>query len=646
MLRLVQRMKLFFAIIISLGSASFLIGSFSTALAFGSFFLGVFIPLFAVLSQVFYKQNFDKEFSFILGAVGSFIIIVPIYYIRQFLPISHTFFDILLTLSFYVFLLKERRVNVFIKSLFLKDIFNEMSLSVFIFTTFFACCFLGFAIPIHDGLRYDGLFFVDFGNTLSIANTILTSKGMPEAPVIGTGPLGYHWLYFVVPVWASHFSFFQGKMANSLILTNLLISVLLFRILIRVCRPYVKIEFLSPAFAAATVVFCGSTFYVYQMIFGANGLNFPSSNRNSLVLQLPQSYSAFGNNTLAISMCILIIMLMNDWALKRSKYALVYAGVLTSLLPGYSITLTFSAALMMVIELLRGRITYPVRVLSVFASIGISGLAIFYSIGLFGYGSGGSGLAFCPDNGVFLIRIILGFFPVTISIIYVVMSKKIQMMGAYFSMMLACILIPSFFMTKGTSTSHVDFSMKTASLYLAVSAPMIACSMTWLMTGTKKWLRIICNGIFILGMINSLSYMLKFPLLRMVNSDKVNNVIPWNYYHALEFIQHLDSQLILLDEFSLNYRVCNPAMLVAGKRVLIGSGYERVAFPSSQTSTSNLEIVQAWMKNQHSDDHLSGKIARVSNILISGANPLNSNHWLLLSSFGDVYVYQSKVFER
>jgi hypothetical protein len=108
----------------------------------------------------------------------------------------------------------------------------------------------------------------------------------------------------------------------------------------------------------------------------------------------------------------------------------------------------------------------------------------------------------------------------------------------------------------------------------------------------------------------------------------------------LELVAREPSRLILIDQLSVPNPVADPAVMLGGKRVLVATGYEEVAFPPSAVARENKALWLRWQSSGFGDERLGLRLARNADLLITTI-PIRSASWRLVAMFGDVAVYRS-----
>ena len=632
---------------------AFLSGSVATFLAVTLFLVGVALPCWLLLGGALRRHLADEQLVRILAAAATLVVITPLYMLRKAVPLPPPLADGLIAAAAWLVAARTRAVRGLGASLrSLMDSPARVYLAV-VLPAAFCLSWLGYGVRRADSIDYFGLFYVDFGNLLSIVNVIRASPLLPTSPVAHSGALGYHWLYFAFPAWSSDFLGLPAQSANALIVADLFTASLLYAALVRTCEraleatgTVVDKTWLAPTLAAVAL-FGLSTLYVYQVVVQVLHRSwFTLGTRNDLLLQLPHSVIFFGHNTLALVLCLLVFDLLRSWSSSGHRRYLNLAAALTSVLPGYGILLVFPVGLAIGAWSLSGQGRRPVLTLLTFGGFAVVALAIFRAIGLLSYGSGGGGIVVSFDHGQFVQNVALGFFPVTFALAICLWKVRdrvvVARLSPYLFLLAACLVVPTMLMTRGSPTARVDFSMKDASLYLVAATPVFAVAAAWLLAGRRRHrvLGVIGAAIVLAGLGNAAAYVFQHALHRVLGRGGTLQSIPLDHHRALELVAREPARLILLDELSVPSSVADPAVMVGGKRTLVASQYQESVFSTSAVARENKAVWLAWKGGGYADERLAARLADEADLLIS-ASAIHSAAWSLVDTFGDVRVYRS-----
>jgi hypothetical protein len=207
---------------------------------------------------------------------------------------------------------------------------------------------------------------------------------------------------------------------------------------------------------------------------------------------------------------------------------------------------------------------------------------------------------------------------------------------------LACVTVPTLSMTKGSPTSNVDFSIKTASLYLVAVTPFFAIAAAWLSSKLREHRALGMAGIALVGvgLLNAGAYVLQHAFSRALHRGGVSHEIPLDHYQALELVAREPAAAIVIDQFSIPNAVTDPAVMLGGKRVLVGSKYDQVAFPPSAAAKENSALWLGWQSSGFSDEALGRQLAEKADLLIADPE-IRSPSWHAVGTFGKAAVYRS-----
>ncbi len=191
----------------------------------------------------------------------------------------------------------------------------------------------------------------------------------------------------------------------------LTISAAADHVLLAIDRPIAA----STVVMAAGVVTLGSlVMYPYQALVGiavrlTHIQSLAIAVRNGLLLSIPNSLTVFGNNTMALAMALLVLVMLLEWNRRLEKSHLVLGAIFLAMIIGYSITLIFPMALTLGIWLLLARIHRPLLAAIFFGVIGAA-IAGTMAFGLHLFGPG-KDLAVAFDNGAYLRHVLFAFSP-------------------------------------------------------------------------------------------------------------------------------------------------------------------------------------------------------------------------------------------
>jgi hypothetical protein len=632
----------------------FLAGDVWSILAMGLFLAGLVLPCWLLLAAGFVRLLKGEGGARLLGASATLILLAPLYLLRKIVPLPSPVTDLLLASLAWVLAWRMRAIRRLLPSVRSLLTGSERVWVGVVLPAVFCLTWLGYGVKSGPSVKYLGLYLIDFGNLLSVQNLVRIGDPLPMSAVVHMGPLAYHWLYFAFPAWSSEFLGISGRGGSALVMANLITGSLFYLALARACARVLRT---AAAFAADSArlaphlagvgLFSLSTLYAYQTAVGQLHQSWLTlGTRNHLLLQLPHSLTCFGNNTLALTMTLLVIDLLGCWSSSGKRGCLGVAAVLASLLPGYSVTLVFPLGLAIVAWSLSGRARRPVFALSVFGAFAAVAFVLFRSIGLFSSGGGGGRLMLSFDGGQFVQNLALGFLPATVALGICLWSGRNRGLSPglfpFLCLALACLFIPTVSMTRGAVTSRVDFSMKTASLYLVAVVPFFASASAWLISRPRRHWGVTVAGIALIGagLVNSGAYVVQHAFHRVLGRYGDAPSISVDHYRALELVAHYPSRLVLVDELSMPYPMVDPAVMLGGKRVLVPSAFEEMVSPPSVAGSQSKALWRAWQSSRFGDETLSLRFAEKADILIA-ASLVRSPSWRPVATFGEVTVYCS-----
>ena len=625
-----------------------LAGSPRSALWFVAFILAIPLPAWWLLRDLSRRAGIATDLAAIVAAIVVIFLMAPVYILRKQIGSWQGPFDLTLTALLWSLVFVRhgwRDVLPAIREMVPPPARLWVLLA---FPLLAVLTWSGFAVRQDGVIKFFGVHFVDSGNLAAITNLVRVSPGLPLWSFGDARPLSYHWLFFVFPAWASEFGFSRIETWRSLALANLAAAGILYlsvalaahRVLsaTRVPRQWV-------AHTAGIAMLCGSTLYAYQSFGTKLGITWlGTGTRNHLLLQMPLSLAVFGNNTVALAIALVVVELLASWnETGEWPYLLVAAG-LVPLIAGYSVTLLFAVALAIGVGAILGHWARPALLLGVFVLMGALGIGALSAANLFSH-SQASGIRTVFDGGQFARNILFGFLPSTGALIFALWRTRAWGRDPLVLLSLSAILVPTFLVTTGTSTAAVDMSMKNASLFLAGSAPLLAATMVWAVEGRRESRAVLAvvGTVLLAGALNSGAFALRNPLSRLGLLKGAHHGMGVDHYDALRFIsQSTPPDSILIDGISVDFDVANPALMIGGRRVLVGAAHERTERMMTPTDRRHLASWESWRRGGFLDDRPGGELARNSDILLVDGEVV-SQYWERVRSFGSVRVYRSNV---
>jgi hypothetical protein len=617
-----------------------------------TFVVGLLLPAAALLSETGLLRNLSASIRTVTSLSLAILLITPAFYIRRALPFPGWMVDLIFVIALcsaaiyrgaYIRLLHDIRT----------PLFRAASLFLFVvLPALFVLTWMGFGVHEAGQVFYYGLFPIDFGNLTNIVAVINASPGLPHWPVAGTGILHYHWLFFVFPAWLSSLGGGHTSDAIALVLCNYIAACILFlaisaaadHVLLAIDRPMAA----SAVVMAAGVVALGSlVMYPYQMLVGIavrlTHIQFLAiAVRNGLLLSIPNSLTVFGNNTMALAMALLVLVLLLEWNRRGEKGHLVLGAIFLAMIIGYSITLIFPMALTLGVWLLLARIRRPLLAAIVFGVIGAA-LAGTMAFGLHMFGSG-KPLAVAFDNGAYLRHVLFAFSPLWA---LALLSRQIWgRLSLFCTLIVACVLVPSFLYISNTLTGQIDFSMKIAALIAVAACPLACVGLARSMKNWRSPAAALTLALIVLGLLCTAAYAGQFAFLRLRHNHDRTMALPADYVAALEFIRdNTPSQAIVIDPQSMPYALTIPTVFVGERRVYLPTEYgEQVlgGFTVSPEVARRKRDFEQWSKDGFVDGNLSAQFASQADYcLLAGLGP-RGRDWTLIRTFGGYSVWESK----
>jgi hypothetical protein len=616
------------------------------------FVVGLLFPAAALLAETGALRNLSSNVRVATSLSLAVLLITPAFYIRRALPFPGWLADLI-----FVIALCSAAKYRGAYTRFLHDIRTPLFRAAwpFLFVVLpalFVLTWMGFGVHEDGQVFYYGLFPIDFGNLTSIVAVINASPGLPHWPVAGTGILHYHWLFFVFPAWLSSLGDGHTPEAIALVLCNYVAASILFltisvaadHVLLAIDRPIAA----STVVMAAGVVTLGSlVMYPYQALVGVavrltHIQSLAIAVRNGLLLSIPNSLAVFGNNTMALAMALLVLVMLLEWNRRLEKGSLVLGAIFLAMIIGYSITLIFPMALTLGIWLLLARVRRPLLAAIFFGVIGAA-IAGTMALGLHMFGPG-KDLAVAFDDGAYLRHVLFAFSPLWA---LALLSRPIWgKLSLFCALIVACVIVPSFLYIPNTVTGQIDFSMKIAAL-IAVAASPLACA--GLARSRKNWrspAAAVTMALIVLGLVCTVAYAGQFAFLRLRHNHERTMALPADYVAALEFIRdNTPSQAIVIDPQSIPYALTIPTVFIGQRRVYLPTEYgEQVlgGLTVSPEVARRKRDFEQWSKDGFVDGTLSALFASHADYcLLAGPGPA-AGDWTLIRTFGGYSLWESK----
>jgi len=521
-----------------------------------------------------------------------------------------------------------------------------------------ALVWVGFEVHHGGALRYYGLFTIDFSNLAGMVALIKDSPGAPAFVTAGSGPLHYHWWFFTVAAWLSEFAGAHGRAASALALTTLVAAGVLAAALSAFVADHLRrhaselserVRHRVATLTAAIVIVAPLSVYAYQFV--VNHVNrpwFTVGNRNSLLLSIVNSMSTFGNNTLALTLVLLISEWLRDTGERpswKATFATTFAGLA---LCGLSVTLTVPLTLAGAAWAVMGRVRQPWRFAVSGAAIGAWGLPLLRATSILGDSSQHMLLSF--DRGQFLQNAALGMAPIWV----LALASLVRTRRVSFSWLLviAALAVPSFVDFAGHGAVSSTMSMKMASLLVVASAPLVADGLLVLLrvgvstappAWTRAW-RAVAVVAVLAGAFNTLAYAAQFAYYRLSGGGRVSE-LPAEYAAALDYVRlHTPRAAVVVDPNGDLLPSTIGTLLIGERQVWLPTNYSVTLF---RTDSDNPEIMSrpavwsAWAKSAFRDEALAGTIATRADVLVAPAG-IESASWDPRYVVGAYGVYASR----
>jgi hypothetical protein len=583
------------------------------------------------------------------------IAMVPIFLARKALPAGQVVFDVALCAGLAAAALRARSLRPFLRDL--AELAPARPWVLVAIPLVFATSFIGFEARLGDQVRYWGLFPVDFANLASFVSLARVSPMLPLAETQGGGALSYHWLYFAIPAYLADFLGGDMRSVTALVLSNTLAASLLFAVLCAACDhllPRAR-ALRVPARHAALVVFASSVMYFYhEGVRRYVGLWYDLESRNHKFLLLTNSLPSFGNNSLALVMCLLALLLIDTWNHTRDRRLLWIAALCCSALIGYSATLAPPLALTLIALALLRRVREPWTAVAYTAAVGVLPLAALVGLGLL------SGSRFVPllefDGGRFVRNASITFLPLLLPALVSLRVAPLRGAAARWWIGAAsCAALPSFLAIGNSITGAEDLCMKTGSLFAVLLAP--PASAGWLELarhadrgGAHRWLAAAAAGALLVGLANSAAYVFQFPAYRIAAAyaPQVTFMKSWyhldlhrDYFEALRYLRRATPRgAIVLDPVSLDAPLINTTLMLGERRVFVPDELALLHEVPPELA-ARAERFRSWRAQRFEDPALAREFAASVDYLVGEPGAAPPPPWQLERAFGAYAVYRS-----
>jgi hypothetical protein len=612
--------------------------------------LTILLPAAATIAKSPVLRQVAPPLRVIVAGVLTVIAAVPWFFLRRLAPWPGAA-DAVLAVATTSLALRKGHCRDFLEDL--KSAIEELGsgLPWIVVPLLFATIWTGYDAPSGDKVCFHGLFSIDFCNLSTCVALLNASPGLPLAQIADTGPFHYHWLYFAFPACLSRSFGWVMPVGNALALCNLFVAWLLVLTVAHLVRISIPAPRHPWVITTVTAVILFAPFIMYTVQLAVTIVKQPWFSlgvRNRFFLSPANSMFAFGNNTFAIVAIVAVGMLLDAWN-RTGKIGLPLLGAaLLSLVPGYSVTLLFPAALALAMACLVGQIKRPVVCILVAVPIGLLALWLLFRLNILGSPGGESAikLNIAFDRAQFLKNVAMVMLPLWLLVAYGRISWK---RPTFFGLLLvACMVVPSLVYTSGPGTLMSDFSMKTATLLVVVSTPFVARGVARLLSQPLKrqWFAYPLGIVLLLGLVNTGVYAGQFSVSRAIGRSERTQQLSADYCRVLVHLrQHADPHAIIIDAAGFDYiqTLWTPAL--AERRVLLPSHWYDRVFAVSKTRSwlqARQADFQAWEATGYRDAELSRRFAMWADYLILPAPASVGEPWTPLVRFGKYALYRSQ----
>ncbi|MBF0406209.1 MAG: hypothetical protein HQM10_02560 [Candidatus Riflebacteria bacterium] len=616
----------------------YLAGNLTAFFSFICFFLFILTPLSILAISFFSKLEIPESLCDSLGIIGSFFLLIPIYFVRKFFSNSIILFDLALCVSCVL-----AAYRIFQKDSLLKYVNNFSKdfwgIILIIIPALIALSWAGFEAKSNGSVAYYGLHLIDTGTLSGVISSIHTADFQPLSVIDGLGELNYHWFYFAIPAYLSDFFGISLRHANSMILINLLMAQLLFLTIYKVSGVFLqknenteRIQILSTLlmFTSSESVY----FYVPLVI------NDPIKN-NNVFLTLYKSMNFFGNNTLALICIMHAIMMIPFWnRLSKPVYIFLIMALFSSTI-GLSITLSFCVYIGIVLYFFSGNLREPKKVLLIGAFTTLAFLFLFKLSGVFG-GGHSSQLAIQFDYGLYLKNFVLWFLPVVFISTYGYIKLKGD--SLFSANIIACLIVPSFFMIADIKIGRIDFCAKTATLLLCFITPFFSKAIEIIDRSRKSVFAIASVVLLFIGTADfgmEISYIV---VQRVFPSIVCYRSISEDYFAALEYIrENSNKKAIVVDPYWEELVDIHLSTVISQRRLFlpVQKDYDYKCFKKLPEEVHNRrKIWNDWKNAGFNNTEYSKYFASNADYIVVDSEKIDIN-WKKVFDKGKYKVYES-----
>ncbi len=631
------------------GTIMFLCGGILPLACFLVFMFGVIIPAGLLITRRLGFAEIGPAGRVAMSIVVGLICMAPLYYLRRAVPFPSPIVDAGIVLALAGAALATGDYKRWLADVGSKDVRATRVILLGALPIVFFATWLGFAERSHDSVLFYGLFPVDFGNLSAIATLIKTSPGLPLSGVDGTGPLSYHWFFFTGPGWLS--DFLAGELGNprALVLCNVVSAFALVLAIFETVKRVLpdRKDLWIVAASTSVVIFAPLTTHIFWAAIRVSHQPWLTmGNRNFLLLSVVNSMTVFGNNTLALSLVLFSILLLQTWNRSLRIAYVATCLVFLTLIFAFSATLMLSLIVAAALWAVAGYVRRPLLVLVVSALVGLAGLVILTKLHVLSGGGHARKLQFEFDLGQYIRNLLFCMAPLWLLSVYA--GRPSNRTGAYWLILIGASLPPTFFFVANSLTGTNDLSMKTASMIVVATAPMVGLGMKALVDDWphKKWPACIAMLLIFAGLVSTVGYVLQFPYYRVRHLQTAASMnLAADYYDALRFVSsHTNVHSIVLDPGSFDQTNVNTTLLFAERRVYLPSPFDlaiSVAVQADPAIKKRCEDWRVFAAGRMADTLLSRRFAEGADVAIIKDNPLPSTDWKLMRQIGRYSVYQS-----
>jgi hypothetical protein len=614
-------------------------GGIVAALVFLVFLAAFLLPACALVMRLPPLRVMPPDLRLTAAGVLVVMLAVPWFFVRKLLPFAPAITDVVTCAILIGAAAKFAAVRATIEELG-PALKRSRFVVLIVLPLLFAITWLGYAVRAGKDVLFHGLFAIDFGNLVTVVATLRASPLLPLASVSDGGYVNYHWLYFTLPATLADFCGASIPAFNALILCNLLMASLLVQALVTVIATYCPESRQRTAqLAMAVTLFASFTVYYYQAVAARLSLGWLAMpTRNHLLLSPVNSMIVFGNNTFALVLVLFTAMQVERWNRERRIADLILGTAALSMVIGYSVTLLFPLVAAMLLWLALGKIERPLVVLAWAVISGGAAVAMFFALRVLSSG-GTRHAAVAFDRGQFLRLVILGMLPLWGLI---VMAGR-KALTFFHVLIVTSIAVPSFLYVAGSNTGQIDFSMKVGSLIAVAFAPLIAPTIERWLSGTlPRWQTILASALVLLGVVQTLVYVLQFPYYRMTGSRSRSLPIPGDYYDALLWLRdHTPPRSIVVDAASLTMAEELPTLWIAERRVWLPTpNTEPYLVPAIGSSVPRRAALWDAFLRDPANGAVASQIAGESDYLVV-PRQVQSPFWIPVSRSGTWMIYRS-----